>query len=652
MDSTKNTTPSKKSIIRKEALLALFILFFLIGLYIYFFLSFHLKWVIERAAFQSIGSEVNISNLKVDFLKPSLALEKIEITNPEKPEQNIIEIKNIDVNFLYKPLLRSSFVSDKTEVRQIEFHKKRVRPGKVLPPEKRLLVFSDPSQNKVEDYLKEKYKASILSDISDLISGKNKASLKKEYQEKLQSLQASAEVKKQVEDIENDYKALETHIKSDGLKELVQEVKNFKFNSGSTAESLASSKKAIDLIEKLKKERSFIKERGQKLKFQVDRLKTEVKNSPENFMKDVSFLKASLDPSQLSGEKLSEGLLSRYFSVQLNQMSRVTSSLKSEALGSKERYVDKAREIKKKTSDATEKVTQSDLEKKRAQKIAKEGRDFIFYKKAVLPKFWFKKIDVSSRAHKGQDIGDVKGYIANFASPQLLVPNPLEVNLKGSVLKQNIGSFYIDALIDQRMGKLPNQKIDINVTDYLVQGLKLFDGGDEMIKIVKSNSDTNLSLNISEGKMNLNLAQKLKRPDYAVEADNKNMQSLLSKLKSNKEDIFIELSATGNFKSPKISFRSNFGQILMDTVKAELKTQVSDQTQIQIQRLREKSQEELEPYLKKINLTVGDVEKLSSNYDTIIKDSIKKLRESNKDKIKDKVEEKAKKALDKIFKSL
>jgi hypothetical protein len=60
------------SIFRTEAFALLFIVLFLVAFYVCFLLEFHLKWIAEKTAFESIGSEVNISKIDIDFLNPIL----------------------------------------------------------------------------------------------------------------------------------------------------------------------------------------------------------------------------------------------------------------------------------------------------------------------------------------------------------------------------------------------------------------------------------------------------------------------------------------------------------------------------------------------------------------------------------------------------
>jgi len=644
-----NDSSKFQSILRWEALTALTFAAVLIAVYMIFLLEFHLKWIAEKTAFESIGSEVNIDSIDVDFFEPSFLIKRIQITNPDKPEENSIEIAKIKINFLYAPLLKKSFVSEQTDVLGLKFHTSRSYPGRVLPKEKRLLILKDPSRAKVHEALRGKFKKSAFSDLADLFRKDKRKEIEKKYKEKLKSLKVSDEIQNQAKAIEAKAKSIENAVESPQVKKLLADVKSFRFKSGSTSESVKSASKALELIKKLKSKRKEIKTEVQSLQSEIKSLKQQIKSAPANFLKDSNMLKASLDPKQMSPDKISEEILSEYFSLQLSQVDRVTSSLKSQALGDKAKYIDSlptSSEDSDVEKDNSEKISQMSLEKEKDLAYRKYGKNIIFYKAALLPEYWFKKIKITSQASSGQDFGDVSGFINDFSSSPELIPNPMIVKIEGSVPKQGIGKFEIDSTVDHRLIGQETEKVSIEVTDYIVKGLELFGGSDEWIKILESNASTVLNVMMKKNQIDLVLTQRLKTPKYDVFAKDKNVETLMKRLEGEKSDLTLSLKAQGDIKKPKLRISSNIGDVIISIVKQELSAQAGALVADGLSKLSDSASEKLSPYIKGLDVSSLKAGKMDAVFDKEVKKGLAKLKTKNK--TKDLKEKLIKKLFDKL----
>ncbi len=624
-------------IVRTEVFALLGVFLVLLGLYVHFFLEFHIKRALEKSAFESIGAEVNIESVNIDFKKPSVKINRIQITNPDKPEQNILEIKSVLSDFSYAPLFKGSFISDLTNVIGIEFHTKRSSPGRVLPEEKRILILKDPSQNKVQDVLKSKFKKTAFSDLVSLFSKDKRREIEKKYKESLESLKISSAVENQVKVLQERLKKTEDNIVSGKVKVLLAEVKAFRFDSSSTSKSIKSIERALALSKKLKKEKKLIQKELKAIRNESDAIRDQLKKAPATFLADVGGVGQALSPKGLSSEKLTEDVLGEYFSLQLDQVGRAVNSLKNDALGSGGKYVDldSGGEASQETVENTDKISQVSLEKKKEKMYSELGRDFIFYKEAALPKYWLKKINIISKAHEGQDFGDITGFIQDLTDAPQITRKEMVIKIDGSVPKQGIGLFKIDALINHIDQKAPKESIHINVSDYLVKGLELFGGSDEWIKILKSKAETLLNVELQGEEIKIELLQKLKNPDYGVFAEDEYILKLFEQIKSYKEPLTFKLRASGDIQNPKVRISSNFGAVILRAVKANLSSVASEFAADQLSRLDGVASEKLAPYLKDIDLTSAKADDLKKNLNREISKSLDKLKSGKKVRGKD-----------------
>ncbi|MGH1467669.1 MAG: TIGR03545 family protein [Bdellovibrionales bacterium] len=630
----KNISPFKKYL-RTEAFILVGVVGLLIALYGYFFAEFHIKRAIEKSAFEAIGAEVNIDSVDINLFKPSVKVTRIQVTNPDKPEENLLEIGNILSNFEYGPLIQGSFISDLTNVIGIEIHTDRASPGRVLPKEKRVLVLKDPGQNKVQDVLKDKFKKTAFSDVVGLLSSDKHRDIEEKYKKELEGLKLSSEVDAKVNGVKAKLKAVEEYIESDKIKSLLKEVKSFRFKSGSSSESLASVSTAVALTKRLKKERKKIKSDLKEIERESDEIKRQLKSAPSKFLADVDGVQGSLSPSQVSPEKMTENVLSEYFSVQLEQIGRATNSLKNDALGSHGKYIDLDQSKKpspKAAADSEAEVSQVNLEKKKEEAYSKIGKDVIFYKEALPPKYWLKVINIVSKAHKGQDFGDITGRITDFSDAPQITQKEMRINIEGSVPKQDIGLFKIKANINHIDPEKRKEVVKVNVSDYVVKGASLFKGSDEWINILKANSQTDFTASLQGDDIELELKQTMKSPNYEVFSKDKNVLKLLNQIKLSKEDLTFRLKASGDITSPKISIRSNLGDIIVRAVKANLTDAVGEFAKKQLSKLDGKALEKLGPYLDDVDVTNLKAVDLSKVLDKEIAKGLKKLKSGNKSK--------------------
>lgn len=629
----KNITLFKKYF-RTEAFILVGVLILLISVYAFFFAEFHIKRVIEKSAFEAIGAEVNIDSVDIDLFAPSVKVTRIQVTNPDKPQENVIEIGNILASFQYAPLLQGAFISDLTNIIGIEIHTEREYPGRVLPKEQRVLVLKDPGQNKVQDVLKDKFKKTAFSDVVGLFSSEKRSDIEDKYKKELEGLKLSSEVEKKVDGVKVKLKAVEDYIESDKIKNLLKEVKDFRFKSGSSSESLNSVSKAVALSKKLKKERKKIRNDIKEIKKESAAVKKQLKTAPSKFLADVGGVQSSLSPSEISPEKMTENVLAEYFSVQLEQVGRATNSLKNDALGSHGKYIDleSSKKSDKIEVEQEAEISQMNLEKEKEKAYTQIGRDIIFYREALPPKYWFKAINIVSKAHQGQDFGDITGRITNFTDAPQITQKEMRVDIEGSVPKQDIGAFKIKANINHINPEKRKEIVTVNVSDYVVKGASLFKGSDEWINILKANSQTDFTAELQGDEIQLELRQTMKRPAYDVFSKDKNVLKLLNQIKLSQEDLTFRLKASGDISKPKISLRSNLGDIIVRAVRANLTNAVSEFAKKQLAKLDGKALEQLAPYLKDIDVTDLKATDLNKVLDKEISKGLKKLKSGNKSK--------------------
>ena len=102
----------KQGPIRVEAIVPLAIVIGLMMLYFMLFFDMHLRRGLEYGATQANGAEVNIGTVATSLWNASVVVSNIEMTNPEMPDSNRLQIGAINFRMVWDALLRGKVVID------------------------------------------------------------------------------------------------------------------------------------------------------------------------------------------------------------------------------------------------------------------------------------------------------------------------------------------------------------------------------------------------------------------------------------------------------------------------------------------------------------------------------------------------------------
>lgn len=637
----------RNKIIRKSFLLPFSALSLLIMVYFLLFFEIHLKYLIEKSLFESLGSEVNISKLSISPLNESLTLSRIQFTDPDKPEQNIFEINRISIDYVTKKLLDLSFQSNLLNVSEIKFHTKRSYKGRVLDKDKRIIVLKDPSAHKISSALDNKFDKNSFFKLTKSLKGDLSKEELSKLSESFDSSKFYKQLSKKEEEIKNEIKALEDKVSSKETKDVLEKIKNFKFNSDSTQESLVSTAESLKIIKKTERIKEDLKSKIEDINNKIDQMVMAAKNAPKNLKNDLLMLQndyKSLDPAVLSKE-----IFGSYFAIQISKMARFKTAITDSAYDQVERKssvdlkkhiskietnndLDKSSKIKSENAKS-DNFSRGKLEERRSQLISENGRWFKFKKNAE-PKFWLKKITISSKSSKGQDIGDVEGEIKNLTSDQDIINEPLEIEIKGSAPKQDIGFFSINGIINKINPLKEKQNFDIKIADYKIKDFEVFSDNDAFLNFKESQAQTIVKFTQSDDVINLNLTQVLKPAVAAYDSDNKTVNAILKEV-STLSPLELSLSANGDIKNPDIKVETNIVKKLLASIKNTGKNLISDEINKEVSKIQDKF---LSKYLPEVEDSESSLKKQSLSVERqlslLFDEEIRKLKFKTKTKTK------------------
>jgi uncharacterized protein (TIGR03545 family) len=122
--------------IRWKALLPLSVVLIGIALWTWLFMNPTAKWAVERGGTAAVGAKVDLAEADVRIRDGAVRLRGLEVTNPAKPMENLIEIGELSLDVVILPALERKVIVDSAIARDIRFNTPRRTSGAIPKKEK------------------------------------------------------------------------------------------------------------------------------------------------------------------------------------------------------------------------------------------------------------------------------------------------------------------------------------------------------------------------------------------------------------------------------------------------------------------------------------------------------------------------------------
>jgi uncharacterized protein (TIGR03545 family) len=590
----------KKGPIRFEAIIPVFVLCLITFLYFSFYFDHHMKKLIEYVGTQANGAEVNVDSVRTSFIRGSFDLDRLQVTDVERPTHNSLEIGNMHFQYLWDALLRMKFVVDDASINNIQLLKPRTSPGKVLPPKPASPSKMEALQNQVMAQVKNKYGGNVLGDAMTLLEGGN-------YQDQIQkireTLKSEARVKSMIADVNAKKEFWDGRIKELGdtskLKEIettiasVQKEKNF-------VQQAQGVKKLTDLLNDVNKQYKEIEKSSKELQTEVKTISAYPKELQALVNEDVASLKDRFKIPKIDFKDMAMHLFAGEFA----------------------QYIAKARKYQALAKQyIPEKKEEKDVVVPRKRS---EGKNYQFPVTTGYPLFWLKRAAISSKGTADSYTGQVSGELTNVTTSPKQIKKPIVLDMRGDFpgVKVMGVKAMLTADFTHDVGR---QSALIQVNSFVVPE-KLF-VNDKKTKFGFKNAigTTTISAALEEEQVKMSWNSALNKPQFIVESDSKLAKEMLGNILNNIPMININGSARGTFSNLDMDITSNLGDELNHGFTRELGAKVQE-AQAKITALvDEKINKPKEQLMAALGGNTNNVSKLSN---------LQELYKKNEDKIK------------------
>ena len=415
---------------------------------------------IEFVGTKAVGAKVDLKKADLSLSPLGLTLEGLEVTDPDEPMKNMVEVAHTSFLMDFGHLLHGKAIVDEMTLDGVRTGTERKKSGAVkgAAVEKATAkegassgdTFSFPSMDipdPKEILAREELETLKLVDIirADIKNGKS------QWKERIDGLPDSKKLK--------EYKARFKEAKK-GLK-------------GGVLGILGGAGELKALKADIKKDINSIKTARKDLKSEIANLKSRVAQVKAMPKKDLRRLKEKYS--------LSSGGLSNFSRMLFG--------------GKIAEWTDTAFAWHEKLKPVIEKAMEEKPAEAKEQKSERgKGINVRFREFKPMPDYLVKLAKVSADITAGK----VRGEIKEISSDQTIRNLPTTFNFSGDKL-EGIGSLSIDGEVNRLDVSTPKNKVNMKITGYALKDVVLSEGADFPVSLSKADSDFSLKASLIKG---------------------------------------------------------------------------------------------------------------------------------------------------------
>jgi len=571
-NTSDNSTPQKpvkkKGPIRTGAVVPSVILIVIVGVFFTFFFDMILRSGIEYAGTRIHGSEVDVGRVHTSILGASLEIDRIQVTDTEHPERNLVQIGKIKFGMSWDALLRAKILVNEAEILDIEALNQRAHPGHVLPPPPPTPKDGKPgllddAEKQVTSQTQKQYNGNFLGDIAGVLGGTN-------YKDQLKDIQGNLKTDAKIKEIEKDIndKKVKWDAKIKALpqqKELQQyndRIKALKFDTKNPAEFAKNLQEAQKIIQEAQAKVKLIDDTQKELKADLAAEQAAYKDIDKMIQEDMRDLQKRLKLPSIDAKEFSQELFMGMLEKKLGSMAKYV------ALA---RHYMPAKQTKEQKADAKAKAEAAAvLPPKRGT-----GHTYHFPITTGYPLFWLKHAAISSEAGSSEYGANMKGEIKDVTTDPAFIGKPAIISFKGDFPKQGIEGLDSKITLDHTTDT-PKESMVINIARFPVSETKLSDSPDVKLALAKASGASNINATFVNEEITMDMKNTFGDAKFDVEAKNKQVQYLIDSILKGIPTVSLNAEVKGSLSNFDVHINSNLGDELSKGFQKQLQAKIDE----------------------------------------------------------------------------
>lgn len=486
------------------------------------------KAKIEEAGSTAIGAKVELDHADLTLFPTGLTLTRLQITNPDEPMINALEVAQLtmDVDSLY--LLRRQVIIDKMTVNGVQFGTARATSG-TIDGRKGTPSSQLPGSDQGEAFQLPPFE---VPDVQKILEQEDLETL-----ELIETIQADIQREKEL--WEKRLEELPGKAQFEKYKKRIEDLKS------STRGGAGAILRGVDEVQSIQKEierdlgqlKNARKEFYEKLALLKKRI-AQAKTAPKN---DVRRLKGkySLSPQGLAN--LGQTLLGKHIGAKLKEGAAWYEKLKPYLEGG----------VSGGASQKGEEVTPA----------RGAGVDVRFKESQPLPEFLIRLANVSVLL----DVGEVSGTIENITPDQAILGKPLTLAFSGDQLK-GLQGMKLNGTFDHRDPSQSSDNFRFQATGYRLQRVPLSNQPDWPVALDEGLADVNVDAELRGEAITATGTSGLSglRVSAGRAGDSNPLTQALSSAASDISTLSVKADVTGTIQQYDLKVSSDLDRILQE----------------------------------------------------------------------------------------
>jgi len=561
-----------------------------------------LKTAVEQGGSAAVGAKVELDTAALSFSPFGLTLTNIQVTDPDNPMQNLVQLAQVDAHVDFLKMLMGQVIVEDLNAVGVRLNTARTTSGALpLAPKATEEVVTQEAPGVDLSGLQNK-----LPSVDEILA-----------REPLSTLALSDTFKQSVDKNSADV--------SESLDALPDEAVWQQYQQ--RIDELTSGK--ITSVEDLKQRKEALQE---------------LKNSIRRDKEALSTAKESI--------KTAKTILGDQFSQLKNAPARDLAEIKSKySLGSEnvanisgllfgeqtQAWIEKIQPW----VGQIQKLSKGSTESEPPPPARGEGRFIQFVTQENLPEVLVRKAKLSITT----TVGDIEVTLDDVTHQPEILGRPMRLSAIANNLT-NIGQLRADGIFNHVDPKQSNDKLTWTVERWQLDNLKLSDNPKMAISMAQADSQINGELNLSDGMLMGQVTSSFAQVDWQGEGEN---SGSMIKILKGIDQFTIDVGINGTPLSPRFKLHSDLDEKLKDSFSRKLKERQAALEKGLKTRLEKQVEEVAAPYkqgLSDINKREETIKQRLALSEKMlaaqVKEAVEVKREEAKDKMKDKLKDKLK----------
>lgn len=556
VDNNSKKAPKKKGIIRTGAVGPAILAG--VGLFLYFTLLFdwQLKMAIEYAATHALGAEVDVGRVRTSFLHGTFLMERLQVTDADHPDRNVIEIGRIQFAFSWDAALRAKLVIPIASVQDFQTGTPRSRPGRVIP-------FAEDEEGntswrkKLVDRARDEYAGTGLADAGKILQGFNPADQLKdigtlESKKKIEALSSSLDQKQG--EWNASVKAMPGPEELTGLKARILAVPTTPTQN--PAEIAQRVQQAQAVLNDANTKVAETQSKATAISSDVQGFGKSVGEVDQWIAKDRRTLESKLKIPSLDASSLTQQLMGPRIVAQIAKV---------------QKWIAMGRSYMPAGGDDADKSKPDPgvMPPKRGA-----GRTYEFGRVGVYPRYWLKRAELSSRADGSPFGGNVVGEALDFSSQPRLTGRPASVRVRADFPRPRVNGVAADLVLDHTQ-KVNSDSIRAEVSGFPVSDRVLSESEDLTFKMKEAIGGASINGVLKGDEIQLDLEGRFQKAVYEVRAKSELLGSLIQDALKNVGVVKVTAQVRGQWDNLAITMKSNLAEALQSAIAKKLAAQLA-----------------------------------------------------------------------------